>query len=112
MISKYVINNSFFSVGKASLKGGGKRGKIGVIPSVRTAQRKTFTFVEQSPWNNPGIFAHFFALSRPRISVYKRGRDATCCVRKKEDEIAGKARKDTDSEGFADNIQIGAREVM
>ncbi len=40
MISKYVINNSFFSVGKASLKGGGKRGKIGVIPSVRTAQRK------------------------------------------------------------------------
>ena len=46
MISKYVINNSFFSVGKTSLKGGGKRGKIGVIPSVRTAQRKTFLTFE------------------------------------------------------------------
>ena len=40
MISKYVINNSFFSVGKASLKGGRKRGKNRVIPSVRTAPGK------------------------------------------------------------------------
>ena len=69
-------------------------------------------FVEQSPWNNPSIFAHFFALNRPRISVYKRGRDATCCVRKTEDELAGQARKDTDSELFANNRQMERREVM
>ena len=48
-------------------------------------------------------FCAFFALSRPRISVYKKGRDATCCVRKTEDELAGQARKDTDSELFANN---------
>ena len=87
----------------------GKKWGDSLCPDCST---KTFTFIEQSPWNNPGIFAHFFALSRPRISVYKKGRDATCCVRKTEDELAGQARKDTDSEGFADNIQIGASEVM
>ena len=57
-------------------------------------------------------FCAFFALSRPRISVYKKGRDATCCVRKTEDELAGQARKDTDSEPFANDVQIKQSEVM
>ena len=57
-------------------------------------------------------FCAFFALSRPRISVYKKGRDATCCVRKREDDIAGQARKDTDSEPFANDVQIKQSEVM
>ena len=43
---------------------------------------------------------------------HQRGRDATCCVRKTEDELAGQARKDTDSELFANNRQMERREVM
>ena len=58
------------------------------------------------------ILGIFSCRPRPCGTPYQRGRDATCCVRKTEDELAGQARKDTDSEGFADNIQIGASEVM
>ena len=89
-----------------------KKGENWGAPSVPTAQQKGSLSLRSLRGTIQVFFAHFFALSRPRISVYKRGRDATCCVRKREDEIAGKARKDTYNEGFADNIQIGAREVM
>ena len=77
-------------------------GNMGVSP-FSDCSTKTFTFVEQSPWNNPGIFAHFSCLPRPCGTPYQRGRDATCCVRKTEDELAGQTRKDTDSELFANN---------
>ena len=50
--------------------------------------------------------------ARPGISAYKTGRDATCCVRKGEDELAGQARKDTDSEPFANDVQIKQSEFM
>lgn len=58
------------------------------------------------------ILGIFSCRPRPCGTPYKRGRDATCCVRKREDELAGQARKDTDSEEFANDVQIGAREVM
>ena len=48
----------------------------------------------------------------PVISFNKRGRDATCCVRWSEDELAGQARKDTDSEPFANDVQTKQSEVM
>ena len=50
--------------------------------------------------------------ARPGISACQTGRDATCCVRKSEDEIAGQARKDADSEPFANDVQIKQSEVM
>ena len=96
MLIKNVLLNTLFLFFFVTL------GKWGTL-QVGHCSTKTSTFVEQSPWNNPGIFAHFFALSRPRISVYKRGRDAACYVRKREDELAGQARKDTDSEPFAND---------
>ena len=48
----------------------------------------------------------------PGIPASQTGRDATCCVRKSEDELAGQARKDTDSEPFANDVQIKQSEVM